>query len=183
MQLLNKKCLLFNTTCFLLVLFVQSFIALQTITLMFVNQRKLLVSLILWLENNMIKKNLLAFAMLAQKLFLLFTAVVSEKITGSNISCLNQNELFRNSSSEKLVTRFCLLGMYFHFNLCKKEDCSACKFQDIYICFLLWGSSCREEKNLFLQEHCRKNYNKFHGLFSLFFFFDQVRGRKSKFKQ
>ena len=89
---------------------------------------KLLVSLILWLENNMIKKNLLAFAMLAQKLFLLFTAVVSEKITGSNISCLNQNELFQNSSSEKLATRFCLLGMYFHFNLCKKEDCSACKF-------------------------------------------------------
>ena len=27
-------------------------------------------------------------------------------------------------NTEKLVTRFCLLMMYFHFNLCKKEGCS-----------------------------------------------------------
>ena len=43
-------------------------------------------------------------------------------------------------NTEKLVTKFCLLMMYFHFNLCKKEGCSACKFLDTYINFLLWGS-------------------------------------------
>ena len=48
----------------------------------------------------------------------------------------------------KLVTRFCLLGMYFHVNLCEKKDCSTCKFLDTHINFLLWGSSSREERIL-----------------------------------
>ena len=75
MLLLNKKFLLFNTTCFLLVLFVQCFIALETATLTVANLKNFVVSSMFWLENNMIRKNLSSFAMLTQKRFLLFTVV------------------------------------------------------------------------------------------------------------
>ena len=41
-------------------------------------------------------------------------------------------------NTEKLVTRFCLLMMYFHFNLCKKEGCSTSKiFRYLYQFFVV----------------------------------------------
>lgn len=71
-----------NTNCFLLVLFVQSFIALQTAALRVANVKHFVLSSIFWLENNMIRKNWLTFAMLTQKLFLLFhsCSVKKEKL-------------------------------------------------------------------------------------------------------
>ena len=36
-------------------------------------------------------------------------------------------------NTEKLVARFGFLRTYFHINMCEKEDCSTCKFLDIYI--------------------------------------------------
>ena len=75
----------------------------------------------------------------------------------------------KTHDTEKLVTRFCLFGMYFHANLCKKENCSTCKFLNDYIWFLLWGSSSREEKICIFQDHCRNNHREFYCLFLLFF--------------
>lgn len=57
----------------------------------------------------------------------------------------------------------------FHINLCEKEDCSACKFLDIYISFLVWGSSSSEDEISFFHHYYGKNYNEFYFLFSLFF--------------
>ena len=71
-------------------------------------------------------------------------------------------------NTEKLVTRFCLLMMYFHFNLCKKEGCSTWKFLDTYINFLLWGKFSWEERISSFLDRCRKNHKQFYFLFSLF---------------
>ena len=70
-------------------------------------------------------------------------------------------------STEKIITRFCVLCKHFHVNLCSRDSCCTCKFVNEFVTFLLWSDSSAEEKVLNFQKHCRLNQKEFYDLHSL----------------
>lgn len=51
--------------------------------------------------------------------------------------------------AEKLITKFCLLSIYFHVNLCVNTSCNSCKFIQECVDYLLWVNSSAEGKKYF----------------------------------
>ena len=63
--------------------------------------------------------------------------------------------------TEELVTKFCLLSMYFHVNLCTKINC-------------------KEEKILHFHAHCRQNPYQFYSLNCLLLSLAQAEREREK---
>ena len=70
-------------------------------------------------------------------------------------------------NTEKIITRFCVLCMHFHVNLCSRGSCCTCKFVNELVTFLLSSDSSAEEKVLNFQKHSRLNHKEIYGLHSL----------------
>ena len=76
-------------------------------------------------------------------------------------------EIKRSIEFHNTITKFCLLGMFFHILLCRKEGCRTCTFLCDFVNFLLWSISSAEEKISFFHNCCRKNHEEFYSNYNL----------------
>ena len=80
--------------------------------------------------------------------------------------------------AEKLITKFCLLSMDFHVNLCMNTSCNSCKFMQECLDYLLRVNSSAEEKIILFHTYCRNNLYQFYSLHCLLLSLAQVEQEK-----
>ena len=74
-------------------------------------------------------------------------------------------KIIQAHNTEQIITRFYVLCMHFHVNLCSRGSCCTCKFVNEFVTFLLRSDSSTEEV-LNFKKHCRLNQKECYGLHS-----------------
>ena len=92
-------------------------------------------------------------------------------------------KIIQAHNTEQIITRFYVLCMHFHVNLCSRGSCCTCKFVNEFVTFLLRSDSSTEEKVLNFKKHCSLNHKECYGLHSCLKTLAEEERKKSKFKQ